>query len=72
MPAGSPARTFTVTVGLAGQERSVTVRAYPQTGGEELAHGAKASSSGGRDGPFPGLGSRRRRPEDPLVLAAQG
>lgn len=53
VPAGSPARTFTVTVGLAGQERSVTVRAYPQTGGEDLAHGAKASSSGDETARFP-------------------
>ncbi|MGW1075445.1 beta-N-acetylglucosaminidase domain-containing protein [Streptomyces sp. NPDC002537] len=47
VPAGSAARTFTVPVRLGDVERTLTVRAFPPTGGPDLAHGAaKASFSG--------------------------
>ncbi|MFF4530456.1 beta-N-acetylglucosaminidase domain-containing protein [Streptomyces sp. NPDC001407] len=46
VPAGSASRTFTVPVRLGDVERTLTVRAYPPSGGPDLAHGAKATSSG--------------------------
>lgn len=46
VPAGSAARTFTVPVRLGDVERTLTVRAYPRSGGPDLARGAKAASSG--------------------------
>ncbi|MFG2183002.1 beta-N-acetylglucosaminidase domain-containing protein [Streptomyces abikoensis] len=53
VPAGAPAGTFTVPVRLAGQEKTVTVRAYPPTGGPDLARGARATSSGDETAAFP-------------------
>ncbi|GAA0484471.1 hypothetical protein GCM10009544_52720 [Streptomyces stramineus] len=53
VPAGTPARTFTVPVRLGGQERTLTVRAYPPAGGPDLARGAKASSSGQTSAGYP-------------------
>ncbi|MEU1813771.1 beta-N-acetylglucosaminidase domain-containing protein [Streptomyces roseifaciens] len=47
VPAGGAARTFTVPVRLGEQERTLTVRAYPQAGGPDLARGAALSSAGG-------------------------
>ncbi|WP_425583186.1 beta-N-acetylglucosaminidase domain-containing protein [Streptomyces luteosporeus] len=43
VPAGTPAGTFTVPVRLAGRERTVTVRAYPALGGEDLARGGRTT-----------------------------
>ncbi|MFC5143728.1 beta-N-acetylglucosaminidase domain-containing protein [Streptomyces aureoversilis] len=47
VPAGGAARTFTVPVRLGDQERTLTVRAYPQAGGPDLARGASLGSAGG-------------------------
>ncbi|MFI9200315.1 beta-N-acetylglucosaminidase domain-containing protein [Streptomyces sp. NPDC053048] len=52
VPAG-PARVFTVPVSLAGQERTVTVRAYPPTGGPDLARSGRATASGQETARFP-------------------
>ncbi len=53
VPAGSPARTFTVPIRLGDVERTLTVRAYPPVGGPDLARGAKAVSSGDASGRHP-------------------
>ncbi|MEU4212994.1 beta-N-acetylglucosaminidase domain-containing protein [Streptomyces sp. NPDC026206] len=53
VPAGTPAGVLTVPVTLAGQERTVTVRAYPPSGGPNLARGARATSSGDETARFP-------------------
>ncbi|MBP2402911.1 beta-N-acetylglucosaminidase domain-containing protein [Streptomyces syringium] len=53
VPAGTAARTFTVPVRLGDQERILTVRAYPPTGGPNLARGARATASGQETGRFP-------------------
>ncbi|MFI1968199.1 hyaluronidase [Streptomyces cinnamoneus] len=53
VPAGAPARDLTVPVSLGGQERTVTVRAYPPTGDTDLARGARATSSGDEAARFP-------------------
>ncbi|MFI2072694.1 MULTISPECIES: beta-N-acetylglucosaminidase domain-containing protein [Streptomyces] len=53
VPAGSPGRAFAVPVSLAGQERTVTVRAFPPTGGPDLAAGGRATSSGDETSRFP-------------------
>ncbi|WP_229890743.1 beta-N-acetylglucosaminidase domain-containing protein [Streptomyces mashuensis] len=53
VPAGAGARTFSVPVRLAGQERTVTLRTYPPTAGPDLARGARATASGQESGRFP-------------------
>ncbi|MFI9238441.1 beta-N-acetylglucosaminidase domain-containing protein [Streptomyces sp. NPDC053079] len=53
VPAGTPAGVFTVPVVLAGQERMLTVRAYPPSGGPNLARGARATASGEEAARFP-------------------
>ncbi|MEU1311764.1 beta-N-acetylglucosaminidase domain-containing protein [Streptomyces cinnamoneus] len=46
VPAGTPAGDFTVPLRLAGRERTVTVRTYPQAGGVDLARGAALRPEG--------------------------
>ncbi|MDN3296960.1 beta-N-acetylglucosaminidase domain-containing protein [Streptomyces ficellus] len=53
VPAGTPAGDYRVPLSFAGQERTLTVRAYPPTGGPDLARTAKASSSGDETADFP-------------------
>ncbi|WP_327684152.1 beta-N-acetylglucosaminidase domain-containing protein [Streptomyces sp. NBC_00467] len=55
VPAGTPAGEYRVPLSFAGQERTLTVRAYPRTGGPDLAResGAAASSSGDETPDFP-------------------
>ncbi|WP_327323650.1 beta-N-acetylglucosaminidase domain-containing protein [Streptomyces sp. NBC_01210] len=55
VPAGTPAGEYRVPLSFAGQERTLTVRAYPRTGGPDLARtaGAAASSSGDETADFP-------------------
>ncbi|MEU7277188.1 beta-N-acetylglucosaminidase domain-containing protein [Streptomyces sp. NPDC045431] len=50
---GTPAGEYRVPISFAGQERVLTVRAYPPTGGPDLARTAKASSSGDETPDFP-------------------
>ncbi|CAM5543376.1 beta-N-acetylglucosaminidase domain-containing protein [Streptomyces abikoensis] len=47
VPAGGPARTFTVPVRLGDQERTLTVRAWPRAGGPDLARAAGGGPGGG-------------------------
>ncbi|MFJ8647180.1 beta-N-acetylglucosaminidase domain-containing protein [Streptomyces sp. NPDC093546] len=53
VPEGTPAGEYRVLVSFAGQERVLTVRAYPPTGGPDLARTATASSSGDETPDFP-------------------
>ncbi|MFF8290619.1 beta-N-acetylglucosaminidase domain-containing protein [Streptomyces sp. NPDC016309] len=53
VPAGTPAGEYRVPLTFAGQERTLTVRAYPATGGPDLARTARASSSGDETSDFP-------------------
>ncbi|MFI6287693.1 beta-N-acetylglucosaminidase domain-containing protein [Streptomyces sp. NPDC051018] len=55
VPEGTPAGEYRVSLSFAGQEETLTVRAYPRTGGPDLARapGASASSSGDETPDFP-------------------
>ncbi|MCS0638580.1 beta-N-acetylglucosaminidase domain-containing protein [Streptomyces sp. LP05-1] len=53
VPAGTPAGEYLVTVGYAGERRTVTVRAYPPAGGPDLARTGTATSSGDETDAFP-------------------
>ncbi|MEV4949240.1 beta-N-acetylglucosaminidase domain-containing protein [Streptomyces sp. NPDC053755] len=48
-----PAGSYRVPVSFAGEERVLTVRAFPRTGGPDLARAATASSSGDETPDFP-------------------
>ncbi|MFJ5707897.1 beta-N-acetylglucosaminidase domain-containing protein [Streptomyces sp. NPDC093105] len=50
---GTPSGEYRVPVAFAGEERVLTVRAYPRTGGPDLARTATASSSGDETADFP-------------------
>ncbi|MGW4744541.1 beta-N-acetylglucosaminidase domain-containing protein [Streptomyces sp. NPDC004290] len=51
--AGVPAGSYRVPVSFAGEERVLTVRAFPRTAGPDLARSATASSSGDETPDFP-------------------
>ncbi|MFC9791594.1 beta-N-acetylglucosaminidase domain-containing protein [Streptomyces sp. NPDC127584] len=51
--ADAPAGTYRVPVAFAGEERVLTVRAFPRTAGPDLARTATASSSGDETPDFP-------------------
>ncbi|MFF5444620.1 beta-N-acetylglucosaminidase domain-containing protein [Streptomyces sp. NPDC012888] len=54
VPAGTPAGVYEVPVSFGGESRTLTVRAFPRTGGPDLlAAGAKATSSGDETPAFP-------------------
>ncbi|MEU9980258.1 beta-N-acetylglucosaminidase domain-containing protein [Streptomyces sp. NPDC050856] len=53
VPAGTPAGEYRVPLSFAGEERVLTVRAYPGTGGPDLARTGTASSSGDETADFP-------------------
>ncbi|MEV5505132.1 beta-N-acetylglucosaminidase domain-containing protein [Streptomyces orinoci] len=53
VPAGNTARTFTVPIQLAGQERTLTVHAYPPAGGPDLAQGGRADASSTEAADYP-------------------
>ncbi|MFC8129896.1 beta-N-acetylglucosaminidase domain-containing protein [Streptomyces sp. NPDC057302] len=57
VPAGTRSGTYEIPVTFDGQTRTVSVRAYPRTGGRDLARGAKASSSGDETKDFPASGA---------------
>ncbi|WP_329120508.1 beta-N-acetylglucosaminidase domain-containing protein [Streptomyces sp. NBC_01353] len=48
-----PAGSYRVPVSFAGEERVLTVRAFPRTAGPDLARAARASSSGDETPDFP-------------------
>ncbi|WP_228975080.1 beta-N-acetylglucosaminidase domain-containing protein [Streptomyces sp. DH12] len=53
VPATTPAGTYRVRLAFAGEERTLTVRAYPRTGGPDLARTGTATSSGDETPDFP-------------------
>ncbi|MFE4367098.1 beta-N-acetylglucosaminidase domain-containing protein [Streptomyces sp. NPDC056835] len=53
VPAGTPAGTYEVPLTFAGEERTLTVRASPVTGGPDLARTGTATSSGDETPDFP-------------------
>lgn len=55
VPAGTPAGDYQVPLSFGGEERTLTVRAYPRTAGPDLARaaGSVASSSGDETADFP-------------------
>ncbi|MFI0715375.1 beta-N-acetylglucosaminidase domain-containing protein [Streptomyces inhibens] len=53
VPKGTPSGTYEIPVDFGGEEQTLTVRAYPRTGGEDLARGAVATSSGDETADFP-------------------
>ncbi|MFC7305484.1 beta-N-acetylglucosaminidase domain-containing protein [Streptomyces monticola] len=53
VPEGTRSGSYEVPVAFAGETRTLTVRAYPRTGGADLARTAKASSSGDETADFP-------------------
>ncbi|MFC9732814.1 beta-N-acetylglucosaminidase domain-containing protein [Streptomyces roseolus] len=50
---GTPSGEYRVPVAFAGEERVLTVRVFPRTGGPDLARSATASSSGDETPDFP-------------------
>ncbi|QES50138.1 hyaluronidase [Streptomyces venezuelae] len=53
VPEGTPAGVYEVPVSFGGESRTLTVRAFPRTGGPDLAKTATASSSGDETPDFP-------------------
>ncbi|MFI5754674.1 beta-N-acetylglucosaminidase domain-containing protein [Streptomyces sp. NPDC051569] len=53
VPEGTPAGEYEVPLAFAGEERTLTVRASPRTGGPDLARTGAASSSGDETADFP-------------------
>ncbi|MEV6961226.1 beta-N-acetylglucosaminidase domain-containing protein [Streptomyces sp. NPDC051207] len=51
--AGTPARSYDVRIGFGGVTRTLTVRAFPRTGGPDLARTGTARSSGDETPDFP-------------------
>ncbi|MFE3073784.1 beta-N-acetylglucosaminidase domain-containing protein [Streptomyces sp. NPDC059247] len=54
---GTPVGAYRVPVSFAGQERVLTVRAFPRTSGRDLARAATVSSSGDETPDFPAAAS---------------
>ncbi|MEU4496087.1 beta-N-acetylglucosaminidase domain-containing protein [Streptomyces sp. NPDC023998] len=65
VPAGTPAGEYRIPLSFAGQERTLTVRAYPRTAGPDLARGAgsAASSSGDETADFPAAAATDNDPK---------
>ncbi|MEV7414706.1 beta-N-acetylglucosaminidase domain-containing protein [Streptomyces sp. NPDC089919] len=53
VPAGTPAGAYDVPVSFGGEQRTLTVRAFPRTGGPDLLAGRPATSSGDETPGFP-------------------
>lgn len=53
VPAGTPAGEYAVPLRFGDEERTLTVRAFPRTGGPDLIRTATASSSGDETPDFP-------------------
>ncbi|MCB5169755.1 beta-N-acetylglucosaminidase domain-containing protein [Streptomyces bambusae] len=53
VPEGTPAGVYEVPVSFGGESRTLTVRAFPKTGGADLARGAQVLSSGDETADFP-------------------
>ncbi|RII19503.1 O-GlcNAcase NagJ precursor [Streptomyces sp. YIM 130001] len=53
IPEDTPAGSYRVPVSFGDETRTLTVRAFPRTGGPDLARGAQAASSGDETPDFP-------------------
>ncbi|WP_029553923.1 beta-N-acetylglucosaminidase domain-containing protein [Streptomyces somaliensis] len=73
VPKGTPAGSYPVPLSFAGEERTLTVRAYPAAGGPDLvrAPGAAASSSGDETPDFPASAAADGDPETRWSSPAQ-
>ncbi|GAA4919733.1 beta-N-acetylglucosaminidase domain-containing protein [Streptomyces coeruleoprunus] len=60
---GTPAGSYAVPLSFAGEERTLTVRAHPRTGGPDLARTGTASSSGDETADFPAAAALDGDPE---------
>ncbi|WP_335936290.1 beta-N-acetylglucosaminidase domain-containing protein [Streptomyces sp. PTD5-9] len=63
VPAGTPAGEYEVPIGFGEERGTLTVRAYPRTGGPDLLRGAAASSSGDETPDFPAAAASDGDPE---------
>ncbi|MER6016928.1 beta-N-acetylglucosaminidase domain-containing protein [Streptomyces anulatus] len=63
VPADTPAGEYEVPLTFGGQESTLTVRAFPRTGGPDLARTATASSSGDETPDFPASAASDGDPE---------
>ncbi|ALU93848.1 hyaluronidase [Streptomyces globisporus C-1027] len=63
VPKDTPAGEYEVPLTFGGQESTLTVRAFPRTGGPDLARTAKASSSGDETPDFPASAATDGDPE---------
>ncbi|MFE9254637.1 beta-N-acetylglucosaminidase domain-containing protein [Streptomyces sp. NPDC006879] len=63
VPTGTPAGTYQVPVAFAGQQRVLTVRAFPRTGGPDLVPGSTPSSSADETPDFPAAAAADGDPE---------
>ncbi|MEV1043602.1 beta-N-acetylglucosaminidase domain-containing protein [Streptomyces sp. NPDC049916] len=63
VPADTPAGAYEVPLSFGGQVSTLTVRAFPRTGGPDLARTAKASSSGDETADFPASAAADGDPE---------
>ncbi|MFD4025332.1 beta-N-acetylglucosaminidase domain-containing protein [Streptomyces sp. NPDC058576] len=63
VPADTPAGEYEVPLAFGGQESTLTVRAFPRTGGPDLARTAQASSSGDETPDFPASAASDGDPE---------
>ncbi|WP_175411987.1 beta-N-acetylglucosaminidase domain-containing protein [Streptomyces sp. TRM64462] len=63
VPEGTPAGSYEVPLSFAGQQRTLTVRAYPKTGGPDLARTGTASASGEETSDFPASAALDGDPE---------
>ncbi|MGW1372729.1 beta-N-acetylglucosaminidase domain-containing protein [Streptomyces sp. NPDC002446] len=53
VPESAASGTYAIPVAFGGEERTLTVRVYPRTGGKDLARGTVAASSGDETPDFP-------------------
>ncbi|OII63734.1 hyaluronidase [Streptomyces sp. CC53] len=53
VPGNTPPGEYTVTLSFGGEQRTLTVRAFPRTGGEDLARSGTASASSQETADFP-------------------
>lgn len=63
VPAGTPAGEYEVPIGFGEERGTLTVRAYPRTGGPDLLRAATASSSGDETPDFPASAAADGDPE---------
>ncbi|MFJ3595568.1 beta-N-acetylglucosaminidase domain-containing protein [Streptomyces sp. NPDC090126] len=71
VPKDTPAGEYEVPLAFGGQESTLTVRAFPRTGGPDLARTAKASSSGDETPDFPASAATDNDPETRWSSPAQ-